>query len=94
MELVINTSYGGISDSSAAKRLNPQFIEDVKSGRFVGEGDDVWGYAETLKVISIPDEATDYMIVNYDGAEGVIFCIDGELAYVGSPETECIFNKE
>lgn len=84
MEIVINTSYGGITEESAALRYNPQFIEEVKSGRFVGrvvEGA-FGGYAETLKVVEIPDEATDHIIVNYDGMEGVIFCCNGKIGVI------------
>ena len=82
MKLVINTAYGGIMPRSAARRTDPQFIEDVESGRFVGDVNDNWGFAEELKVVEIPDEATDYQIINYDGCEMVIYVLGGKLAYV------------
>lgn len=79
MKIVINNDWGQISKESAALRTNPKFIEDVETGRFVGR---VMGtYAETLRVIEIPDEATDYMVVEYDGVEGVIYVVDGKLHY-------------
>lgn len=79
MEIVINTSYGAISEETDHLRTNPQFIEDVKSGRFVGRINEYGGYAETLKVVSIPDDATDYIILNYDGVEGIVYVQDGKL---------------
>ncbi len=94
MKIVINTSYGGISDSSNLKRTNPQFIEDVQSGRFVGEVNERWGFAETLKVVEIPDGVTDYRIVNYDGCEGIIYCYYGHLFYAGSDECRRIFQNQ
>jgi len=94
MKIVINTSYGAISDSSAAKRLDPQFIEDVETGRFVGEVHEKWGFAETLKVVEIPDEATDYRIVNYDGCEGVIYCYCGKIFFDGAEECHRIFEDQ
>lgn len=80
MKLVINTSYGGITDESAKLRKDPQFIEDVECGRFVGREQDAWGkHIETLRVVEIPDEATDALIVNYDGIETVLYTIDGKI---------------
>lgn len=81
MKIVINTSYGNISEESAKLRRDPKFIEDVESGRFVGRVDERWGMAETLRVVEIPDEITDYMIVQYDGSEMVLYCLDGNIHY-------------
>lgn len=88
MKIVINTSYSGITDESAKLRKDPKFIEDVESGRFVGRfvGDDWGGSFETLAVVEIPDEATDMMIVNYDGIEGVIYVCDGLMFCVTAPK--------
>ena len=81
MKIVINTSYGDITDESAALRTNPHFIEEVESGRFVGRIVEKWGYAETLRVVEIPDDATDYRIFNYDGCELVVYVRDGMICY-------------
>lgn len=81
MKIVINTAYGAITDESAALRTDPQFIEDVESGRFVGRETSAWGSTETLRVVEIPDDATDYRVVNYDGCELVIYVRDGMICY-------------
>ena len=93
MKIVINASYGAITEETKDNRLNPKLIEDIESGRFVGrvvEGS-FGGYAETLMVIEIPDNATDYKIVNYDGAEGIFYVLDGKIYFKGSEESYRIF---
>lgn len=82
MKLVINTAYGGIFPETAARRTDPQLIADVESGRFVGHVNERWGHAECLRVVEIPDEATDYQIFNYDGTEMVVYVLGGKLAYI------------
>jgi hypothetical protein len=94
MKIVLNVDYGGIGETSAAKRLDPKFIEDVETGRFVGDVHEKWGFAETLKVFEIPDEAIDYRIVNYDGCEGIVYCSYGKLYFVGSDECRRIFEDQ
>lgn len=91
MKIVLNTSYGAITDETELKRRDPAFIEDVEAGRYVGAIAENWGYAETLRVFEIPDEATDYIIVNYDGCEGIIYCLHGHIYYIGSEECKRIF---
>ena len=89
MKVVLNTSYGHITEESANLRFNKQFIEDVESGRFVGrQVEGSWGgYAETLAVFEIPDNATDICIVNYDGAEGIFYVVDGGIHFKGSEDS-------
>lgn len=81
MKIVINNSWGLITEESANLRLDPQFIDDVESGRFVGRAvEGPWGgHEELLKVVEIPDEVTDYRIVTYDGVEGIIYCLNGKI---------------
>ena len=90
MEIVINTCYGGFSVSEeAAKffnmtsvygdidRQDPMLIEKVKenpkwvSSRFAN-----------LKVVDIPDEATDWDIDAYDGLERIIYVLNGKINYI------------
>jgi len=94
MKIVINTSYGAITEESAKLRKDPKFIEDVETGRFVGRVIEnvPFGYAETLAVVEIPDNATDMMIVDYDGIEGVIYVCDGMMFCVTAPGCE-VFDR-
>lgn len=36
---------------------------------------------ENLKVARIPDWTTDFRVLDYDGMESVICCVDGKLVY-------------
>ena len=89
MKVVLNTAYGHITEESEALRFNQQFIEDVESGKFVGrETLGHWGgFLEVLQVFEIPDNATDFKIVNYDGAEGIFYVVDGKLGFKGCDES-------
>lgn len=84
MKLVINRSFGGFS-------LPKEFCEqygfesayaDIKRDderliNYVGKGCEIaHGF---LTVVEIPDNATDYMINEYDGLEEVIYVVDGKI---------------
>ena len=86
MKLVINDCFGGfgINYEIATKygfyklddiRTNEKLIELIESG--IDCNDDV----SKLSVVEIPDEATDYYINNYDGAESVIYVVDGKIHF-------------
>ena len=84
-KIVINRPYGGF-------HLGSGFVQayDLKSPYISIERDDkdlvAWVEAHPddnpdLHVVEIPDEATDYTINEYDGAENVIMVIDGKLVW-------------
>ena len=86
MKIVINVCFGGFGLTEEAKKaLGIEYSEDIErtDSRLVKmvETDAVNiadRFAE-LKVIEIPDEATDWDIDEYDGAEEIIFVVDGKL---------------
>lgn len=83
MKIVINGDWGGFSltkkvarilgvetyDDSDAVRTNPVLIKMLEEGRKIN----------SLEVVEIPDNATDYMIREYDGNESIIYVVDGKL---------------
>ncbi len=83
MKIVINGDWGGFQltkkvahilgvwdfDDSDAVRMNPTLIKMLEEGQEIND----------LKVVEIPDNATDYMIREYDGNESVIYVVDGKL---------------
>lgn len=84
-KVVINKPYGGF-------HLGPGFVKayGLESPYTYVERDDkdlvAWVEAHPddnpdLRVVEIPDEATDYEINEYDGAENVIMVIDGKLEW-------------
>lgn len=84
MKIVINNCYGGISAEHKELRTDPDFIAKVESGfkgdektEFMGHWMDI--QLEDLVVATIPDEATDYVITDYDGIETLYYVIDGKI---------------
>lgn len=84
MKMVINGSWGGFKlpeDYAAAKtdgwvygyadevRCDPDLINIVESKGYVGD----------LEVVEFPDEATDYMIDEYDGMESLYYVMNGKI---------------
>lgn len=84
MKLVINGTYGGygygVADEFKAlvekygyDRTAPELVAFVE-----GHPDD----CGDLKVVEIPDESTDYLIDQCDGAETVLYVINGIICFV------------
>lgn len=86
MKIVINPNFGAFKlpeelleffgadncyDYDEETRVNPILIEWVEAHEDSRETD--------LRVVSIPADATDYMINEYDGAESIIYVQDGKL---------------
>ena len=42
----------------------------------------VSGLCARLKVVEIPDEATDWKIDEYDGSESLIYVVDGKIQHI------------
>lgn len=88
MKIVINECYGGFSlpvefidhydiygVDEDAYRTDPRlinFVENCENGCYKGS-------FSRLVVAEIPDEATDYIIEEYDGLEYVYYVIDGKI---------------
>lgn len=79
MKIVINVSYGGFGYGVAkeiaplAKRGNrtsPQLIELVETQP---------NKCGDLRVVEIPDNATDWIVHEYDGLEEIIYVMDGKI---------------
>ena len=87
MKIVINRCYGVFSLSKEAKADLGVFDEDEVTRTDANlifilevEGTDyVSGRYSELKVVEIPDEATDWEIQDYDGFEMIIYVLDGKL---------------
>ena len=87
MKIVLNRSYGGYMLSEEAARIlgveeydddtryNPGLIAliEKKGSEFAS------GRGSRLKVYEIPDNATDYRIIEYDGVERILYVKDGTI---------------
>ena len=85
MKIVINACYGGFSlPKEFCEKYNMRTYEDIKRTdprlvSFVESRGRVKENCALLIVEEIPDNATDYMIVEYDGAEDLYCVIDGKI---------------
>lgn len=89
MKVVYNNDFGGFAwpgeiyqkfgihwnRHDRKNRTNPDIIAALEAYLSTNPDSD-------LRVIDIPDEATDWMIVDYDGLETVYCVIDGKLYYI------------
>ena len=51
------------------------------------------GNTFTITPTVTPDNATDYCVVNYDGVEGVFYCVGGHISFVPANENCRIFDE-
>ena len=89
MKLVINTCFGGfrvkpeIRKKYGLEKCDPWYSEDYHTDKklieLIESGINCSDDCSELSVVEIPDEATDYYIVEYDGAESVLYVIDGKI---------------
>lgn len=97
MKIVINNCYGIFDLSDEAERLYynrtqqkpPYDFDDrcrtcsvlIKIVETLGKR--ASGPYSDLKIVEIPDSATDFYIDEYDGIEEVIYVIDGKIKFKG-----------
>lgn len=82
MDIVVNRSWGGfhipkeIADKRGLSiyddidRTDEELVEYVRT------------HGSSLGVFSIPDEATDWDIRDYDGMETIIYVVNGKIYYI------------
>lgn len=90
MKIVINKCFGGFSvNDNIVKMLNLESRYDLEDDRtnaklieLIEAGENVNDDYSDLVVVEIPDDATDYMINEYDGYEYVLYALDGKIKRV------------
>ena len=82
MDVVVNRTWGvfhipkeiadkcGLSVYDDIDRTDEELVEYAKT------------HDSSLKVFSIPDEATDWEISDYDGMETIIYVVDGKIYHI------------
>lgn len=88
MKVVINNDFGGfgLGIGEKCKKFieGPYWHEEARTQQdfieFVENNPDECG---DLAIAIVPDEATDWIIREYDGLEEVIYVMDGKIHYAG-----------
>lgn len=90
MKIVINKCFGSFSvNDNIVKMLNLESRYDLEDDRtnaklieLIEAGENVNDDFSDLAVVEIPDDATDYMINEYDGYENILYVLDGKIKRV------------
>lgn len=89
MKLVINVCFGGFDlPNEVMEELGYTYSDslnirgDLRLIKMVEEDPELFeAHHAKLKVVEIPAAATDYKIDDYDGAESVIYVLNGKIKY-------------
>lgn len=91
MTFILNKCYGGWSISDFAMEqlgLDSNYpdmdeVDEKKLADLINEygSEKCSGRSAYLKVVEIPDNATDWDIEEYDGIERIVYVVDGKLNY-------------
>lgn len=87
MKIVANKCYGGFSLSQKARDLlgledvfdNIERTDEDLIHLVETLGDEVNGRYARLRVVNIPDDSTDWEIFEHDGAETILFVVNGKI---------------
>lgn len=88
MKIVINGYYGGFyvpENFWQQCKIDHNYFESQReirtNAKFIDWVEDNEDNCEDLEVVEIPDTATDWEIIEYDGAETLIYVVDGKIQY-------------
>ena len=87
MKFVINTCYGGFGINSKWETENcgtdckKDCHECAKLIHAIEKRENVNDDFSKLTVVEIPNEATDYEILEYDGCESLLYVLNGKIRY-------------
>ena len=89
MKFVLNKCYGGFDLSEEAQEILGQADYEIKRDdpdllALIEEKgiQFVQGKYAKLKIVEIPESATDFTLDEYDGWERIIYVVDGKLNFI------------
>lgn len=89
MKIVVNKCFGGFEISDEAVRelgLPDKYYVSRNDERLIKmvekDADKASGWSAKLRVVEVPDEATDWEMNDYDGRETITYVVNGKLYHV------------
>lgn len=88
MKLVINTTFGGFClpdefcELHGLERWEDVLRDQPELVSYVEARGRVQTLGGKLKVVEIPEEATDWELNEYDGLESITYVVDGKLHHI------------
>lgn len=88
MKLVINTTFGGFClpdefcELHGLERWEDVLRDQPELVSYVEAQGRVQTLGGKLKVVEIPEEATDWELNEYDGLESITYVVDGKLHHI------------
>ena len=79
MKIVVNKCFGGFSISEKVR--DALGLDSVYDEVDRTDPNEASGRAARLRIVNIPDNSTDWEIDEYDGAEGVLFVVNGKIGH-------------
>lgn len=80
MEMVLNKAYGGFQLPRGFKESRYDYTDEDRFSpdlvQYLREHPETAG---DLRIVSIPDNYTDFLVQEYDGFESVLYVIDGKI---------------
>ena len=87
-KILVSVDFGGFEvranlfkDFMARTQGLTDIREDEELIALVEQGKDIGAKYSVIGLAEIPDNATDYEIIEYDGKESVLYVVDGKIRY-------------
>lgn len=83
MKIVVNGDFGGygFGVSNEFRELVDNYVNDRANSNLINFVENYPDACGDLTIVEIPDNATDFDIMDYDGMETLIYVVDGKIHY-------------
>lgn len=83
MKIVLNRDYGGFGHHATEEfyLLASEYENDRTHPNLIALVEDYPADCGDLEIVEIPDNSTDYYIEEHNGAEEIIYVVDGKLYF-------------
>ena len=96
MKIVVNADFGGFGYgvSKEYKECVFAYENDRANSELVAFVENHPDDCGDLAIMTIPDDATDWDIQEYDGNENLIYVVNGKIHYCCEVDDDCYYENE